>query len=130
MNLFNYFWKKKDKLINPNKPEDETYIDIIISLNKNRQVDFSLFLDDKIQSIDIDPKEYSVLCGEFLDTVLSKKTKKDTVDILNEQIRNENNSQLINNIISIMKIMDIRESNNIGDSQFIRPSEVFAKYVS
>lgn len=125
MNFFNQFWKTKT----PKQAKDDTYIDIIISLNKNKQIDFSLFLDDKINYNDMSLIEYSALCGEFLHTIFSSKAKKDTIDILDNQIKNDNNSKLINNIISIIRYMD-NPQTNIASNQFIKPSEVFARYIS
>jgi hypothetical protein len=135
MKFFQKFWGANDN--NPKiseesqkqpKPKDETYIDIIISLNKNYQIDFSLFLDDKVDSLPMSMVDYSVLCSEFLDSVVSSKMKNDAVDILNSQIKTESNETLINNIVSLLKILD-KSSYNKKGKQFIRPSEVFSKYV-
>lgn len=129
MNFFKKFLGKKETNIpTTHASKEDTYIDIVISLNKNRQIDFSLFLDDKIQNIDMDPIEYSALCGEFLHTILSNKAKNDTIDILDNQIKNETNAKLVNNIISIIRFID--SPKNLGANQFIKPSEVFARYVS
>jgi predicted site-specific integrase-resolvase len=123
MNIFK-FWSKK-----PEVPKTETYIDLIISLNKNRQIDFSIFLDDKIEKIPINAIDYSVLCGEFFYTVLSDKMKKDSIEILNEQIKNNSNNELVDNIVSVIKIMNNSKSvTGSGSEQFIKPSEVFARY--
>lgn len=135
MKFFKNFWGQNEKddpkisqeLQRQLKSKDDTYIDIIISLNKNHQIDFSLFLDDKTENLPMNMVDYSVLCSEFLNTVISSKMKNDALDILNSQIKTEKNETLINNIVSLIKILD--KSTHKKSKQFIRPSEVFAKYV-
>lgn len=135
MKFFKNFWGQNEKddpkvsqeLQRQLKSKDDTYIDIIISLNKNHQIDFSLFLDDKTENLPMNVVDYSVLCSEFLNTVISSKMKNDALDILNSQIKTEKNETLINNIVSLIKILD--KSTHKKSKQFIRPSEVFAKYV-
>lgn len=128
MKFFN-FWKK-DQHDTTEKNKNDTYIDIIISLNKNRQIDFSIFLDDKMEKISMGPIDYAVMCGEFFHTVLSRKMKEDSIEILDGQIKNNNNHELINNIVSVISLMDNPKDKSVNSNQFIKPSEVFARYIA
>jgi len=119
MRLFDWFNKKKE-----NETKSETYVDIIISLNKNCEIDFSIFIDDNITKLGINENDYSILCGSFLNSILSNKMKKDSIEILNNQIKNNDNKKLITNIVSLITIVQENSKNN-----FIKPSEVFAKYI-
>lgn len=132
MKFLNKFWEKSRTVENKtqnSQTTDQTYIDILISLNKDQQIDFSLYLKDHIDDIDMDSYEYAVLCGKFLNSIFSNKLKKDAVEILDSQIKNENNTKLVNNIISVLKIINNSESNNKQSKDFIRPTEVFSKYI-
>ena len=125
MSWFKKFW------LTTNKPEPkvsntDTYIDISISLNKNKQIDFSISLDDKIDNKTMNIIDYSMLCAEFLNTVVSKEMKEDTINILNQQIKTPENSLLINNIVSIIKIINKNKSHT--NSSFIKPTEVFTRF--
>lgn len=128
MNFLNKFWKseKPISLTENTQKIKETYIDIIISLTKDKQIDFSVFIDDKIdQNKNI--LDYSILCSEFLNLVLTNSLKKDTIDILNEQVKNNSNYELINNIISLLRVAP-KKIETSSNKTFIKPSEVFAKY--
>lgn len=123
--MFNFFKKK------PSSTKDDTYLDVIVSLNKNKQIDFSIFINDNSKEIDMNNLDYALLCGEFLSAILSKQMKNDAISILNDQIKNKNNQDLIDNIVSIIKIIDVPQQKTPPPSQaqFIKPSEVFIKYV-
>lgn len=129
MNLFQKWWgKNKKEESTPNiGNKTETYLDIVISLNKNNQIDFTLFIDDKIEKIPMNIVDYSIICGEFIHSVLSTRMKKDALDVLDKQIKTNHNELLINNIISVVNIMDKPQTKI--NQPFIKPSEVFAKYV-
>lgn len=124
MKLFNWFNTKKTENLDSDSQKEQTYIDIIISLNKDCQIDFSIFVDDKTTDLPMSEDEYAILCGSFFNAILSNKMKKDAIDILNNQIKNSNNSKIINNIVSLISIATEKTNNN-----FIKPTEVFAKYI-
>jgi hypothetical protein len=121
--LNNFFKSSKEK----QEPNIETYVDIVISLNKNYEIDFSVLIDDRLDSIPISPEEYAALCGTFMNVSLSNKMKIDTVDILNNQIKNDQNKKLVDNIVALITLNNDKNiaSNN---NAYIKPSEVFAKH--
>jgi len=130
MNIINSIYKLFSNTTTNNSSKNiidkETYIDIVISLSTDKKIDFSVFLDDKIENIPINIIDYSILCAEFFHSVLSNKTKNDTVEVLEKQIRNKDNSLLVDNIVSVIKILDKQNTKNT----FIKPSEVFSKYLT
>lgn len=128
MNFLKKLWSKHNPQQQEERPsKKDTYFDIIISLTKDKQIDFSLFLDDKIEDKDMTIFDYSSLCSEFLNAVLSNNLKKDGIDILNRQIKNKENEILIDSIITLMKIVQ-KKQETPSHKTFIKPSEVFAKY--
>jgi hypothetical protein len=130
-------WLKKllfAKQIEPKpKPEpvkspevDNTYIDIIISLNKNLEIDLSVFLADDLSKINMDRASYILACAEFLNMVSSDHLKPQIISILDTQIRSKTNDQLIETILLLLEKTD---KKNISINQmFIKPSQVFSKY--
>lgn len=125
MKLFNWF-DKQANTGKSNETKSETYMDMIISLNKNYEIDFSIFLDDNITKLDVNENDYAIFCGAFLNAVLSNKMKKDSIEILTNQIKNNDNKKLITDIVSLITI---NQENNNKHNTFIKPSEVFAKYI-
>jgi hypothetical protein len=121
MSILNYFWPKTAK--NQNSTKKATYIDMIISLNENYEIDFSIFIDDKVDKLNINEKDYSIICSSFINAVISNKMKRDVIEILDEQIKNSHNKKLINNIVSLISF---GVEKPVGQT-FIRPSEVFFK---
>lgn len=128
MSFLNKFWstnKQTTTQTSTTKIKD-TYIDIIISLTKDKQIDFSVFIDDKIEKTNM--LSHSVLYGEFLNLVLTNSLKHDTIDILNKQIKNNDNQELVSNIVSILKTSPKKSEKISTNKTFIKPSEVFARY--
>lgn len=129
MNITNW-WSSTKTTPDENKSienkREETYVDLIISLNKNYEIDFSIFLDDKIDKLEISESDYGTICSSFMNAVMSSKMKKDAIEILDTQIKNTNNKKLINNIISLIVLG--AEKSTSDKETFIKPSEVFAKY--
>ena len=72
-------------------------------------------------------KEYSALCGKFINSTISANMQRDVIDILNNQIKNSDNKQLINNIVSLV-ITNATTTSLYKQNNFIKPSEVFSKY--
>lgn len=129
MNLLKWWNNKKSNPTEDKSTEnkrEETYLDLIISLNKNYEIDFSIFLDDKVDKLEISESDYSMICSSFMNAVMSSKMKKDAIEILDTQIKNNNNKKLINNIISLITLTTEKTTSN--KDLFIKPSEVFAKY--
>lgn len=120
------FWKKKPEITS--NSQQDTYIDIIISLTRKKQIDFSIYINDSINNVDMNTLDYALLCGEFLNTVIANKMKDDTIEILNKQIKTPSNELLINNIVSLIRILDRSPKKN-NNEVFIKPSDVFRKYI-
>lgn len=132
MKFLQQFWPKKQDIKEQNDlsttTKKSTYVDIIISLNTDKQIDFSLFVDDQIHSLPIDPIEYIGMCSDFLSVVLSDYTKKDAISILDQQIKNNNNKFFIESVIQLLKSKQKEDKTTSKHTSFIKPSEVFARY--
>lgn len=120
------------KLFSKKQPEektsiDNTYVDIIISLNKNFEVDLSLFIDCDYKKDKIDLVEYILICSKFLNFD-QDKLKKQIVDILNNQIKNQDNQLFINGLISVLN-NEYNAKNSDLDNFYIKPSQVFTKHI-
>lgn len=132
MKFFKKIWPSdknqdtKEALDIPHKKQ--SYIDIIISLNTDKQIDFSLFVDDKIESLAIDPIDYIKLCSDFLSVVLSENTKTDAIHILDKQIKNNTNKFFIESLIELLQLQQSKNNCVTKNKSFIKPSEVFARY--
>ena len=105
----------------------KTHVDIIISLTDTYEIDLSIFLDDNTSKLPMNEKEYSALCGKFINSTISANMQRDVIDILNNQIKNSDNKQLINNIVSLV-ITNATTTSLYKQTNFIKPSEVFSKY--
>ena len=120
MNFLNKLWKKDNntKQTSAQTPK-ETYIDLIITLGRDKQIDFSLSLDDKMEKIDMSLLDYSILCSEFLNVVLSDHLKVDSADILTKQIKNSSNQELIDNIVTLINISKKKQDKSATGKKFI-----------
>lgn len=128
MKIFDIFKKNKSESIaqEPTK-ESNTYIDIVISLTKNYEIDLTLWIDDKLDNKPMSSIDYALLCSEFLNNINSKHTKAQIIDILSKQVKTSFNDKLISSIISLMNYAD-----NIyltKENSFIKPSTVFTKHI-
>lgn len=129
MKFFKKLFTKKDKKqnIETQSSSSDTFIDVIISLNKKLEVDISLYLDCDYKKSNIDLVDYILLCSKFLNFD-ENKLKKQMIDILDNQIKNEDNKLFINSLVSILKNNTLSETHNM-DNFFIRPSQVFIKHI-
>ena len=127
MKYFKKFFEKQkqDKPIISPQPQ-ETFIDVIISLNKNLEVDISLYLDCNYKKSNIDLVDYILICSKFL-SFDENKLKAQMIDILDNQIKNEGNKLFINNLVSILKNDTLLTNNK--DHFYIQPSQVFIKHI-
>lgn len=119
-------------LFNPKqKTTEESYLDVVISLNKNLEIDLSVFLQDDTSNIQMDFTDYSISCAKFIDAINSDRIKNQIVSILDTQIKTKKNTKLIDSIVIILDHLD-KEKNEIPieDRQqlFIKPSQVFSRY--
>jgi hypothetical protein len=127
MNLLNFFKRKKSDTNKKHNQIENTYLDIVISLNKNLEIDLSIFLEDKYQNTNLDKFTYAMACVEFINTVVSDKLKPEVTNIIDTQIRSPINEQLISAILLLLKKTENKylDTNN---KIYIKPSQVFLKY--
>lgn len=123
----NFFKKQKQANQIATQQLNETFVDIIISLNKNLEVDISLYLDCNYKKTKMDLIDYILVCSKFL-AFDQNKLKTQIIEILDKQIKNEENSYFIDALVSTLKD-DTLSINNNPDHFFIRPSQVFSKYI-
>jgi hypothetical protein len=121
-----FFQKQKQDEPTISSQSNETFIDVIISLNKNLEVDISLYLDCNYKKANIDLVDYILICSKFLNFD-ENKLKTQMINILDNQIKNEDNELFINGLVSILK--NDRLSINNKDNFYIQPSQVFIKHI-
>lgn len=129
MNIFNRFFKKESKP-QPSQSSD-TYLDILISLNKDMQIDLSVFVDCDYQKHNISLIDYIYMCSKIINFD-SYKIKNQIIEILNEQIRNSDNEDFISKLVMVLKTqIQTQEysSNKRDNDSFIKPSQVFIKHI-
>lgn len=120
-----FLFKKENK-----SNKDESIIDVIISLNKNKEINVSVFIDDNNKDINYDIIDYSEQCAEFFHILNSGKLKKQISDILINQIKKEDNHLLIDNILTFWSILERQKRKPKFEQAFISPTEVFTKHIS
>ena len=110
---------------------DNTVFDIIISLNKNKKINISILIDDKNITDTNEIFKFGDNCGELLHLLNSGRLTTQIQNLLQDQIKNENNQLLIENIISCWLLHDkefFNKVNKQGEKDFILPSTVFSYY--
>lgn len=126
MNWFKKLFSRKPKKTEPTKKEESTYIDVLISLNKNLEIDLSIFLANDDSKTDMDRINYILACAEFLNTISSDQLKPDIISILDTQIRYQTSDQLIDSILLFLE--KTNKKSGSPNKTFIKPSQVFSKY--
>lgn len=126
-------WQKIKNLFgtknNSASSTEDTFVDVVVSLNKNYEISINLLLDDNIKNKSLSELEYSLVCAEFLNIIMSGNVKSQVLDIIINQIRNENNQNFIDNILGFLLLMDKKKTEkNSNDSAIIKPSQVFSQY--
>jgi hypothetical protein len=134
-----YFNKDTNTPDGPNLKKDindihhkDSYVDIIISLTKNGEIDLSVFIDTTNDLAKKSMFEYTQKCAEFLNIAASDKLKSQITGIVLDQIKNENNQILIENIIMFWALMDkeSKDKKEIKQNRtYIPPSEVFSRHI-
>jgi hypothetical protein len=119
---------KENKTVKTNfleeKPLEETFADIRISLNKN----FTIGIKVDLQDHSYDPLttiEYALSFSDFIHRTLSPDAMDMVLSILDQQIKTQNNSSLINKI----KTYCFYGKESFREDVFIRPSEVFLQNI-
>ena len=75
--------------------DTETFVDIIVSLNKNYEISINVLLDDNTKNKSLSETEYALVCAEFLNIIMSGNIKIQILDIIINQIRTKNNTNFI-----------------------------------
>jgi len=102
-------------------------MDVIISLNTDLQIDISVFINDDPKMYNIDTFDYSVLCGKFLASCFTPYIQEQLFNIIDQNVKDENNYELIDNIEKITTLYTNQSSTvNKQDKDFIKPSIVFS----
>lgn len=131
MSIFNIF-RKKPETKTINNQQSDTFVDILISLNKEFEIDLSLFIDCDYNKFGIDESDYALLCSKLInfDHI---KIKNQLIDILISQIKNDKNKHLIDLLVRLVEDhvaeSKLQKLNNSYDHLFIKPSQVFAKNI-
>ena len=110
----------------------DSYVDIIISLTKDGEIDLSVFIDSDNDLANKSMFEYTQKCAEFLNIVASDKLKPQITSIVLDQIKNKNNQILIENIIMFWALLDkkTKDKQEIKQNRtYIPPSQVFSRYI-
>lgn len=131
INLFKLFNKPEQPITEKKSEPDlnsDTFIDAIVCLNKNYEIDIKLFFDDKMTNKSLSENEYALVCAEFLNIIMSGKLKNQLLDIIIKQIRNENNQDLIDRVLKFLIVMEEFSEEDKDNLPLIKPSQVFAKY--
>lgn len=121
----NLFIKKQKN--NPIR-QDDTFIDIIVSLNQNYEISINVLLDDNYKDRSLSEMESALVYAEFLNIIMSGNVKTQILDIIINQIRNENNQSFIDNILGFLLLIDKKTEKINNDSAIIKPSQVFSQY--
>lgn len=121
------FFHKKTKPVEPTNNIDKTklysnnnLIDIVVSLRHDFTIDLLVYMDDQPRA-PLSENEYAYASIEFIDSCFSKNMKNKIIEIINEQVKDNNNSQLINKLNALSSFTT---QHNIGE-KFIKPSQVF-----
>jgi ribosomal protein S3AE len=97
-------------------------------LNEKFEIDLVVYIKDT-QHNSLTEIEHAVVCSEFLNSSFTNKIKDQILEIINKQIKNEDNSSLIENICLVDQITHNTKDNS-NDDVFIQPSQVFSKYLT
>lgn len=126
MNFLSKFLNKTKK--KETSSVDNTYVDILISLNKNFEIDLSVFIDCDYKKTQLSLVDYTLLCSKFLNFD-SDKIKTQIIDILQYQIKTTQNELFIKGLISLLKNNNGFSKDNNIDDLYIKPSQVFTKHI-
>lgn len=115
-------FKKKDKQT-PTQTEDENYFETSISLDKNFNINVIIYLNDnKIETMT--ENDTALIYYEFLNSCFTTNIKSTISQILQKDVRDDNNKNLIDKINTLIGYARYITD----DSTYIKPSEVFIKY--
>lgn len=116
------------------KTNEDTLVDIIVSLNANYEIDIKLYIDDNFKYKNLTEMEYALALAEFLHIIMYGKIKPQILDIIINQIRKDANIDFIDKILDFLILMDKNHLQNIKhyhasrNHPMIKPSQVFSRY--
>lgn len=127
MKFFKNLFYKQEKEPEPKitASSNDTFIDVIISLNKQLEVDIALYIDCDYKKANIDLIDYILVCSKFL-SFDENKLKTQMIRILDNQIKNNENKLLINGLVASL---EKKTSSDTMDNFYIKPSQVFVKHI-
>jgi hypothetical protein len=101
-----------------------SYMDVTFSLNTDLEIDINVYLKDS--DYPLSTQYYGLLCAEFLNIIQSGNLDKTVMNILDKQITNDDNKILIQ---TIFHFLDMVQNKQQITASYIKPSQVFSKYV-
>jgi hypothetical protein len=112
--------------------KSDTFVDLVVSLNKSYEIDIQLFMDDNTKNKNLTEVEYALALSEFLHIIMYGKLKAQLLELIIKQIQNKNNKNFIDKILGFLILMDKNQTEN-SKQQFnygpmIKPSQVFSRY--
>lgn len=127
-NLFSKTQKEETQKDNQDLYNTNDLFNILVSLNEKFEIDIVVYMKDTKHN-SLTEIEHAMVCSEFLNSSFTSHIKNQIIEIINKQIKNENNSSLIENISLVDQITDKTKDIN-NDDIFIQPSQVFSKYIT
>lgn len=127
--MFSNFFNKKSQQSQKNDElfSTDNLFDIVISLNKNYEIDLTIFANTSIDTKDV---SISQKCADFFYTVNSGTLKNHMIDILLKDVQeNFHDKKFIENIIILWTMLVRNTIINNKQQTLINPSEVFRKYI-
>lgn len=127
--MFPNFFNKKSQQFQKN---DELFstnnlFDIVISLNKNYEIDLTIFANTNIDTKDIGIAQK---CADFFYTINNGTLKNPMIDILLKDVQeNFQDKKFIENIIILWTMLIRNTIINNKQRTLINPSEVFRKHI-
>lgn len=127
MKFFKNLFYKQEKEPEPKTTvsSNDTFVDVIISLNKQLEVDIALYIDCDYKKANIDLTDYILVCSKFL-SFDENKLKTQMINILDNQIKNDKNKLFINGLVAIL---EKKSPPDTIDNFYIKPSQVFVKHI-
>jgi len=120
MNIFKNFFQFHKKTEPEKTEETKNFMDIVVSLNKDYNIDVLVNIEDDNYS-PLSETEYAIIISEFLNSSFGKYINTSIKSVLNEEIKYDQNKNLIEKI----NIMMSYKENQAEESNYIKPSSVF-----
>jgi hypothetical protein len=122
--ILNFLNKFKTVKTEPN----DSICNILISLKSDKQIDLSVFIDEKRIGNTEDTTQQD--CAEFLHIINSGKLRNQILSMILDQIDNKNKIAIENIILLLIMLEQKESSDDKKDQSFILPSKVFTRYIN